>query len=735
MSVSPDGARRGRSQPADEAGWRWLRRLAAVIGRHPRRFVAAAVLALVIAAPLGASAENLLTPGGFADPNSQSAAATVAIERATGAIPDGGVIAVVRLGAPVDSNVARAEVAKVTQAMGRVGGFRRIATYYNTGATAMVSKSRTSTYVMGMVRAGANERDVVARLISVLGHDRRVSLGGQPVTKYQLDAVAAKDLGRAEAIAFPILFLLLLWVFRGAVAAVLPLVVGLTTILVATLCLRGLVVLTPVSTFALNLATLLGLGLAVDYSLFVVSRFREELPRSDSLQAALGATLATAGRTVVFSALTVTAALCSLLVFPEQFLYSMGLGGAIVALVAATISLTLLPAILVLLGRRVNAWSPQVWRSHLASADTTEGGWFAFARRVVKRPLPVALGVAVVMVALGAPFTGIRFLLVGSSALPGSYSARQVSTALEKQFPPTMALAPIQVVVATPPSVRPGAQPAELRLLAARIAALPGTRTVGIPTPLGKATWLVPVQPRSPATGAAAEHLVSEIRDLNTPSVVLVGGTTAVFLDRQASLGNHLPAAVGLLVAATVVLLFFLTGSAALPLLAIVMNALTLSAVFGLLVLLFQGGWLGGILGYGPQPGLESTEPILIFAIVFGLSTDYGVFLFSRIKEAHDHGAGDHEAIVLGLGRTGRIVTSAALLLCVALGAFATSPLVFVKELGIGAALGVIVDATLVRALLVPATMALLGRRAWWVPEEMTRAHRHLVRGFRGGHR
>ncbi|MHB1519598.1 MAG: MMPL family transporter [Acidimicrobiales bacterium] len=712
-----------------------LSRLAAAIGRRPWRFVAAAVLVLVIAAPVGASVKNLLTPGGFQDPHSQSAAADRAIQRATGAIPDGGVIAVVRLGAPLDSNVARAEVAKVTQAMGRVGGFSRVATYYNTGAAAMVSKSRTSTYVMGMVRAGANERDVVARLDSVLGHDRRVSLGGQPVTKYQLDAIAAKDLGRAEAIAFPVLLLLLLWVFRGAVAAVLPLVVGFASILVASLCLRGLVALTPVSTFALNLATLLGLGLAVDYSLFVVSRFREELPGSYSVQAALVTTLATAGRTVVFSALTVTAALCSLLVFPEQFLYSMGLGGAIVALVAAMISLTLLPAVLALLGHRVNAWSPRAWRRRLASADTAEGGWSALARRVTKRPLPVALSVAVVMVALGAPFTQIRFLLVGSSALPASSSARQVSTALGTQFPPTVERAPIQIVVDASGSARPSEQRADASVLAARVAGLPDARTVGTPTPLGRGTWLVAVQPRSAATSTAAEHLVSQIRDLKTPGTVLVGGTTAVFLDRQASLGHRLPAAVGLLVAATVVLLFFLTGSVVLPLVAIALNALTLSAVFGLLVLLFQDGWMGAILGYVPQPGLESTEPILIFAIVFGLSTDYGVFLFSRIKEAHDHGAAEREAIALGLGRTGRIVTSAALLLCVALGAFATSPLVFVKELGIGAALGVILDATLVRALLVPAAMALLGRRAWWVPETMTRAHRHLALAFRGDHR
>jgi RND superfamily putative drug exporter len=393
-----------------------------------------------------------------------------------------------------------------------------------------------------------------------------------------------------------------------------------------------------------------------------------------------------------------------------------------VALLAATLALTVLPALLAVLGPRVNTLSPRRLR-HAADRDARpelSGAWYRLARFVTRRPAPVALASASVLIALGIPFfTQIRFITADARVLPQSASANQVQTALDTQFPPNRTT-PLELVLGVP------ASSPQVRALSERIARLPDVSAVAPAQPAGRETSLLEVAPvRGPLT-ASTEQLVREVRAIHTPYYLGVAGQTAAYLDLEHSLGAHLAAALAVVVAATLIVLFLMTGSVVLPLKAVVMNALNLSAVFGILVLIFQHGNLEGPLGYHSVGALDATQPILLFAIGFGLATDYGVFLLARIKEAHDAGAPNSQAVALGLERTGRIVTAAALLFAVAVGAFATSQIVFIKELGIGTALAVLLDASVIRALLVPSLMALLGSLNWWAPRPLRRLHQRI---------
>jgi RND superfamily putative drug exporter len=417
----------------------------------------------------------------------------------------------------------------------------------------------------------------------------------------------------------------------------------------------------------------------------------------------------------------VAAALASLTVFPEKFLFSMGVGGVLVALVACGVSLFMLPAVLKLLGPRVNALAPRSWQRPL---EVSGGFWYRLSHFVIRRPLPVAIAGAALLLILGLPFTGAKFTSVDASVLPGSASSRQVSDILANDFPAS-SRSTIFVVADAPSDA--GAQ---IQSLADQIKALPAVTGVDI-APAGDGHWRLDVHTSDGGLAASTLEVVKSIRSFQSPMHLEVGGSSATFIDLQASLATHLPMAIAIVMTATVLLLFLMTGSLLLPLKAVVMNALTLSAAFGVLVFIFQYGNFQGLLDFTSQGALESTQPVLLFAIVFGLSTDYGVFLLSRIKEARDAGEPNSEAVAIGLGRTGRVVTAAALLFCVAIGAFATSQIVFIKELGIGTAAGVILDATIVRALLVPSLMGLLGKWNWWAPSPLRWVHSRI--GFSEG--
>jgi RND superfamily putative drug exporter len=431
--------------------------------------------------------------------------------------------------------------------------------------------------------------------------------------------------------------------------------------------------------------------------------------------------MATAGRTVLFSSITVAAALASLLVFPLRFLYSMGVGGLICALMAALVSLTLLPAILAALGPRVNALSPRRWQEsiHRDASGERGGFWYRLSHTIMRRPVPVAAGAATLLIVLGIPFWGIKFTGVDAGVLPRDHSARVVDDTLAKEFPPNRAT-PVFVAARGGPEDR-----AAVERYAQRLGNVRGV--VGEPrVQPADGLYRIDLVARGRPLGEQAKEVVRDVRAIESPVPVRVGGVTAAFLDQQKALSDSLPLALAILAGTTLVILFLMTGSVVLPIKALVMNLLTLSAAFGLLVLIFQDGHLEGLLGFTSQGALESSQPVLLFAVAFGLSTDYGVFLLTRIKEAHDNGATNEEAVALGLERTGRIVTFAALLFVIAIGAFATSQIIFIKQLGVGTALAVLIDATIVRALLVPSLMRLLGDRNWWAPRPLARLHQRI---------
>jgi uncharacterized membrane protein YdfJ with MMPL/SSD domain len=395
-------------------------------------------------------------------------------------------------------------------------------------------------------------------------------------------------------------------------------------------------------------------------------------------------------------------------------------GGVTVALLAVVIALVVLPAILAVLGTRVNALSPRRLRraAEAEARPATRGFWYRLSRFVMRRPGRVALASTIVLVAVGMPFLGIRFVVADAEVLPADASAREVSDCLEERFDAN-ATEPVQLVVADRPGER-------LDRFLDRVRDVEGVDDVAPPEREAKRTTVVNVTAEHDALSERGQEVVRDLRALNYREPVLVGGFSASFVDLKASLVDHLPLAFGIVVAATLILLFLMTGSVVLPIKALVMNILTLSATFGILVLIFQDGRLEDLLAYTSQGALEVTQPILLFALAFGLSTDYGVFLLSRIKEARDAGAPDSEAVALGLERTGRIVTAAAVLFAVAVSAFATSEIVFIKEVGIGTALAVLIDASVIRALLVPSLMELLGRRNWWAPRPLRWLHRRF---------
>jgi RND superfamily putative drug exporter len=697
--------------------------LSSFIHRRPWRVVIAAILFVLVAGVLGGNVAGSLQSGGFNDPGAQSTAALNRLEQAAGTNRSMDVIALIRTGQAVQSAATRSEVAGVATILRRDPGIARVLTVYKTHNPAMISANGKETYVIAEVRNIADNKvkPVTDRLSQALQSDPYVTLGGGAFANVQVSDTVSQDLARSELLAFPLLFILLLVVFRGVVAAFFPVVMGMVTVLGGFLGLRLVNEFTPLSVFAVNLVTGLGLGLSIDYSLLIVSRYREEMARNGPDLLAVRRTLSTAGRTVLFSSLTVAAAMASLMVFPENFLRSMGIGGVLVTLVASLVALTLLPAVLVLLGTRVNALAPKRWQRP-PSADDASGFWYRLSHFVMRRAVLVAVVTSALLIVLGAPFLGIKFTSVDASVLPRSDSARQVNDVLNRDFASNQ-LSPIYITIEAPLDRSPAAQ---LQAFTGRIRSLPGVAQVLPARPAGRDTWELDVVSKAGMFSDRARTLVKDIRALSAPFSFQVGGNTATFVDLQASLARSLPIALAIIALVTIAMLFLVTGSVILPFKTILMTLLSLSATFGILVLIFQDGNLEGLLQYTGQGALESTQPVLLFALAFGLSTDYSVFLLSRIKEQHDAGLDNTEAVATGLARTGRIVTSAAVLFCVAIGAFATGHIVFMKELGIGTALAVLIDATIVRALLVPALMRLLGEWNWYAPTYLRRLQQRV---------
>jgi len=638
----------------------------------------------------------------------------------------------------------RADVAKVT-------------TYWSTGSPSLVSTDRHSTYAV-LQLTGADDaarhttydairNDLNPAGLAADGITARV--GGNVPMEVAINSEVTADIAKAEGFSMPVLLILLLVIFGSLAAASLPVAIGGVAILGSFTVLRLLTMATTVSIYSVNITTILGLGLGIDYGLFMVTRFREELHRQALLaplsggtrppgppgegttpprpseayrhmvEAAVARTVATAGRTVAVSGITVAAALTSLMLFPEDFLRSMGYGGVATVAVDVLAALIVLPALLAVLGHRVNAL--RIRRSVVRPPrDESSGAWYRLAQSVMRRPLVYVTVITIALLTLGAPFLRISWGGTDARTLPAASTIRQVSEVLDSQFP-VNSTAPIEALIT---GAGASAGSPALASYLHRIDAIPGVTGARVTGARGDVTR-VDIGYTPPAVSSAARGIVTQIRALAPPAgaSVLVGGTTAGLVDELASLGSTLPWMALLVCLSTFVLLFLAFGSVVLPLKAIVMNVLSLGATFGVVVWIFQWGHLSGLLRFTPTGSIDPTMPILMAAIIFGLSMDYEVFLLSRIRERYDQTGDNTVAVASGLQRTGGVITSLALLLIIVVGAFSASGITFIKLMGVGMIVALLVDASVVRILLVPATMRLLGRANWWAPRPLRRLY------------
>ncbi len=689
--------------------------------------VAAAVV--VIGATWGGGVFNDLISGGFDDPGSPSSRAHREITAELGR-QDVDILALYSSDSlTYDQPAFRDAVTAVaTELSGRPEVTSVVGAYTPGVPPRFASADGHATYLAIQLRDG-DENSKLADLaalrpeLAAAGLDTEV--GGLMPFLDDANTQISDDITKAELISLPILLVLLVFIFRGLVAAATPLFVGILAVLGAFIAVRLIAQVTDVSVFAVNIITMLGLGMAIDYALFVVSRFREELAnqqlsreeladaRSAAVAEAVAHTLATAGRTVLVSGLTVALALASLLIFPMDFLKSMAWGGMAAVLVAMLAALTALPALLAVLGPKVNALRvplPKIFSPKAAG----EGGWARIARSVMRRPVLYALAVAAFLALTATPFLGAKFGGFDERVLPAGTESRSVTERIAAEFPGGSA-APISVLV-----IGSGAED-----MLTRVKAVAGVTDAAITAQRGQATLISASYPGEPADESARD-IVERIRELPAPAgaEVLVGGRTAADLDQLDSLGSRLPWMLGMVAVSTFLLLFLAFGSVVLPLKAIAMNIISIGASFGVVVWIFQDGHLSEWLGFTVTGFLEPGNMVLMLAVLFGLATDYEVFLLSRVREEWDATGDNTQAVTSGLQRTGGIITAAALLLIVVLGGFATGGATTIKVLGIGMVVAVAIDAALVRAVLVPATMRLLGRWNWWAPGPLRLVYR-----------
>jgi uncharacterized membrane protein YdfJ with MMPL/SSD domain len=698
-------------------------RLSELAVARTRRVLILAGILFLLAAGFGAPVISILKSesADFQDPHAQNQQVLRAIEHATGQSAYYGVAGLVSSKTDIRGDAAaQARAVHVVALLSKQPGFQRALDYPATHLPELVSRDGRQMVILAAFATRERSSEAVEHVRPRLAGSG-VRLGGNDVAFNEINKRTSSDLATAEAFALPLLLLLSFWVFRGLIAAALPLVVGGFAIVITFLLLRLIDQFAGLSIFAVNLVTGVGLGLSIDYSLFILSRYREELARGLDTHAAIRRTLQTAGRTVLFGSLTVAGALSSMLVFPLRFLYSMGVGGALVTLSAGAVSLIVLPAVLVALGPRINALAPaRLQRNAEAVAQSTDhGAWYRLAHGVMRRPGLIALVTAATLIVIALPALRLQLTPADAHVLPSSSQSRQVAEAITHDFAVDGSQT-LTMVVRAPAS---GGQAVAALARRAQVTAGAQASLAGPARYLGRGAWEIEMLPRGTDGAPANQALVHRLRLLERAPTLLVGGATAWFVDQKAAIAANTPLTLVILALVTGGFLFLMTGSLVLPFVALVMNLLTVAVGAGLLVLIFQDGHLSSLLGFSPIGGLEESNLVLLFIIAFALSTDYGVFLFGRIKEAHDDGLPTREAVAYGLERTGRLVTAAALLFCVAIGAFVTSHIFFVKQLGAGAALAVTIDATVVRALLVPALMGRLGERTWWAPRPLRRLH------------
>ncbi|MFF9910279.1 MMPL family transporter [Streptomyces sp. NPDC013457] len=732
------------SGPAPGGGWTRF------VTARPRLSLLVALVITALAVFAGSGVADRMGSGGFEVPGAESTYATEVLEREFPASQPNLLLLVSAREGGVDDPGVAAEARRLAERLDAEQGVGGVGSYWGTGSPALRSEDGRQAVIVARVEG---DEKAAGEILERIAPDFRgahgpvdVSIGGQLAVQHEMQSTVEEDLLRAELIALPVTLVLLVMVFGSAVAAMLPLGIGIVAILGTNAVLRGLTELTDVSVFAQNLTTALGLGLAIDYALFVVRRFREELGRGADTRTAVATTLRTAGRTVLFSALTVAASLSAMLVFPQYFLRSFAYAGIAVVLLAAVAALTLLPAALMLLGERVNALDlrrlfkrrsraaegaepgrarpgaaepagARSSRSAEAEAKEPGAGWARTAALVMRRAPVFAVLTTAGLVLLGLPFLGAKFGTVDDRQLPTTAESRVVQDELRDGFPgsPGGGLTVL---------AEGGAIPAEYAGYRERIAALDGVVRVDGPMASGAGSpAYFTVIPEGEGVGETAQRVVGELRAADAPFDTSVTGGAALLVDSKDAIGDRLPWAGAIIVVVTLLLVFLLTGSVLIPIQAVVLNGLSLTAMFGAVVWVFQEGHLSGFLGFTPTGDIETTLPVLMFCVAFGLSMDYGVFLISRIKEEYD-ATGDHDhAVRFGLRRTGGLITAAAVILAVVMVAIGTSRVTNTKMLGLGVALAVLMDAMVVRSLLVPAVMKLTGRLTWWAPGPLRRFH------------
>ncbi len=731
--------------------------------RSPWLFLLAAGLLLALAAAYGADViRHLSLAPGWDVPESGSANARRQLQRQLGR--DETPLILLFRPRPGDAGKVadpayRQAVETVLEAVGRSPGVLGVESYFSSAERTMVSSQGDMTYALVRLQRGNDEGiGAYQHLRRYLVSDRlMIQTGGELATYVDARQQLERDVRRAEWISFGLLAVLLLWVFGSPLAAALPLVVGGVTVVVSAALLKFCTLWMEVTVYAANVVSMLGLGLAIDYGLFIVSRFREEQARGHAAAQTLCITLATAGRTVAFSGLTVAASLFCLTLFPQRFFQNMGLAGGISVAAAMVSSILLLPPLLTLLGPNLNRFAlPTLTRRQASQGGS--GAWNGFSHFVMRHARLVLLGALLLLGLMGLPLRHMEIGPADSKSLPASAESRQVQETLERAFPHTE-LSPLVLTLRTQGAAHGEAGLTALYALTQQLRALPGvSRVEGLTCledsltladyhllyrypeafPLasgalaqfarGDHTVLFVRYTADPATPAARE-LVRRIRALTLPPAILdmeVGGFPAEHLDYVDSLAQWTPRVIAAIVAVIGVLLFLMLGSLLLPLKAVLTNLLSLSATFGGLVWVFQDGNLSGLLGFTPQGKLEGTVLVLIFASAFGLSIDYEVFLLARVKEMRAKARDDIQAIAAGMQKSGPIITSAALLIGVVLGTFAMGEVVFMKAMGVGLLFSVIVDATLVRMLLVPASLRLMGHRIWWAPRPLRRLYKRF---------
>ena len=708
--------------------------------RRRRSILSLTVLFIVIAGVLGAGAFGTLQSGGFEDPGAESTRAHALLESQfdTG---DPNVVVLVRAATgTVDSTAVVDSAQSLTTELASAAGVSHVVSYWSLGnAPPLRSTDGKAALILARIDGPDSRFSDLADSLHAR-HDSAVTIeiGGARAVGADLGALIGSDLAKSESISVPITLALLVVVFGGLIAAGLPLLIALVSVAGTFLSLFVIGSITDVSIYSINLTTALGLGLAVDYSLFVVTRYREELAKGLDPNAAVVRTVETAGRTVAFSACIVAASLLALLVLPLFFLRSFAYAGISVVLIAAAGAVVVLPAFLAVLGTRVNRFSIRRHGHAVGQVGSGEGFWHRLASGVMRRPIPVAIGAVGVLVFLGAPFLKVNFGLPTANSLPRSAESRQVADAIATTF---VSKSSEQFAVVAP--TLPTADESAIGAYAATVSALANVASVTTATgtyvdgKLSAAASDSNVQYGSGMTGVyfsvtpsvsqqtdAGEALVRTIRLLDQPFATGVEGPAAQLIDTKAAIESHLPYALGIIAVVTFVLLFLVFGSVLVPIKAIILNLLSLTATFGAMVWVFQQGHGSAIFGFTPDGTLDTSMPILMFCIAFGLSMDYEVFLLSRIKEEYDRSGDNTHAVATGLERTGRIVTAAAALLAVTFAAFGLSGVTFIKMFGVGLALAVVMDATLIRGLLVPAFMRLAGDANWWAPAWMKALHR-----------